>query len=98
MTNSLEKRWPDRPKLKLRPSEPHTDDKQASTGSFTTGINDLTEHQNRVFLQIMGLRQLSRTTGMITKRSQNTLLEALSDRDLAVVSLALAQHQEQFGW
>jgi hypothetical protein len=61
-------------------------------------IDEMTEHQNRVFLKVIGLRQLSRTTGMITKRSQNTLLEALSDHDLAIVSLALAQHQEQFSW
>lgn len=40
---------------------------------------------------VRALRKLQKEQGIITKRSQNTLLAALSDEDLAVVALELAR-------
>lgn len=43
--------------------------------------------------KILALRELTGTSGMITVRSQRTILQSLNDADLAEVSLRLAQSQ-----
>ena len=58
----------------------------------------MTEPQKQVFDKVVALRHLTHSSGMITKRSQHTLLETLTDSDLAVVCQELLRHQQQFGW
>jgi hypothetical protein len=43
------------------------------------------------FDKIQALRELTRTTHVQTYRSQRTILQSLSDADLATVSLMLSQ-------
>jgi hypothetical protein len=55
----------------------------------------LTPRAQFVLDRVLALQQLSRERGVITTRTQNTLLSSLADADLAEVSLALANRQQQ---
>lgn len=58
----------------------------------------LTSQQEQVLKKILALRRVTHETNTVTRRSQGTLLQTLSDDDLVVVSAALAEHQETHGW
>ena len=58
----------------------------------------LTPQQEQVFKKILALRRITFETNTVTRRSQGTLLQTLSDDDLVAVSAALADHQETHGW
>ena len=64
----------------------------------TTITTQMTPHQLEIFEKVVGLRHLTHQGGMITKRSQNSLLASLNDSDLAIVSRELFRHTEQCGW
>jgi hypothetical protein len=55
----------------------------------------MTARAQFVLDRVLALQQLSRERNIITSRTQNSLLSSLSDSDLAEVSLALANHQQQ---
>ena len=58
----------------------------------------LTSPQEEVLRKIIALRRVTHETNTVTRRSQGTLLQTLSDADLVAVSAALAEHQEAHGW
>ena len=53
----------------------------------------MTQIQKDAVEKIMALRKLTTETGCITSRTQNRLLQQLSDDDLAIVARELAQQQ-----
>jgi hypothetical protein len=44
-----------------------------------------------VIAKIRDLREITRTTGVLTKRTQNELIASLSDKQLLEISTALAE-------
>ncbi len=47
---------------------------------------------------ILALRKVTFETNTQTRRSQNKILQQLSDEDLTAVAAGLAQHQQEKGW
>jgi len=55
--------------------------------------------QKKAYEEVLSLRQLTFDTNTVTRRSQNVVLQALTNpEDLIPVSKALADHKERFGW
>jgi hypothetical protein len=48
--------------------------------------------------KVLALRKVTFETNTVTRRSQNQVLQSLSDTDMIMVSTALAEHQQKFGW
>jgi hypothetical protein len=48
--------------------------------------------------KVLALRKVTFETNTVTRRSQNQVLQSLSDTDMIAVSTALAEHQRLFGW
>lgn len=58
----------------------------------------MTPMQREALDKLLSLRKITIETSTVTRRSQNRVLQSLSEEDLIVVSLELAHHQEQHGW
>lgn len=48
--------------------------------------------------KVLALRRVTFETNTVTRRSQNQVLQSLSDADMIAVSTSLAEHQQKFGW
>jgi hypothetical protein len=48
--------------------------------------------------KVLALRRVTFETNTVTRRSQNQVLQSLSDTDMILVSTALAEHQQEHGW
>jgi hypothetical protein len=55
----------------------------------------LTKYQQEVVDKILALRRMTVTSGFISKRSQNEILERLSADDLAAVALVLFPENQE---
>jgi hypothetical protein len=58
----------------------------------------MNETQKTAYDGLLSLRQLTFETNTVTRRSQNVILQALTDADMIVVSKALSDHKQQHGW
>lgn len=58
----------------------------------------MTQNAKTTLDKVLALRKHTFETGMITRRSQNTLLAKLSDADLPEVVLELEKHRQEFSW
>ena len=58
----------------------------------------LTQTAQDALKRLLSLRQLTHETNTVTRRTQNAILQRLEIADLEEVSLALANHQQQYGW
>lgn len=55
-------------------------------------IDMMNDHLQEVVSQIKALRKLTAQQGIVTKRTQNTLLASLRDDELAIVAVELAKN------
>jgi len=63
-------------------------------------MNELTMTQTAqdALKRLLSLRQVTHETNTVTRRAQNAILQRLEIADLEEVSLALTNHQQQYGW
>jgi hypothetical protein len=64
----------------------------------TTPIPMVTSTAQEILERVLALRKVTFETNTVTRRSQGTLLQTLTDSDLIEVSRELARHQAEFGW
>jgi hypothetical protein len=65
--------------------------------STTIDPSTLTPSQRDALKQVLALRRLSSQLGIRTTRTQNSILQALSDSDLIAVANVLAQMEQSGG-
>jgi len=58
----------------------------------------MTKTAEAALSKVLALRRVTFETNTVTRRSQNQVLQSLSDTDMIAVSTALAEHQQKFGW
>lgn len=58
----------------------------------------MTNQAEKALKQLLALRKLTKETSTVTRRSQNQILQSLTDADLIVVSEKLEEHFQQHGW